>query len=163
MIMTPMKGYVSTGRNNRTLTARLGLATCFIGNTWFGIDVTTVREIRRLKQITPVPLTPAYVRGVINLRGQVVTIIDLGSRTGVRSAADSQSWHIIVVDAEDEPIGLAVEGIGDVLPLTCDRLEPPPANLALSRRRFLRGVLKTEERLVEILDLKAVLEIERGS
>ncbi len=139
-----------------------GLATCFIGDTWFGMDVAAVREIRRVDRITWVPLAPAHIKGIINLRGQIVTVIDLGSRTGVSSAYGSRIGHIIVVDAMDEAVGLGVEGIGDVIHLSWDGVDPPPANLTPTHRRLLKGVLKTEERLVEILDLCAVLEIEGG-
>ena len=138
----------------------LGLATFFIGNTCYGIDILVVQEIGSLSAVTPVPLTPVYVKGVVNLRGQIVTIIDLAMRVGTSSESDSGSGNIIIVAHENEFVGLQVDSIGDVLSTSRDQVESPPANLNSIHRNYINGVLKIQDRLVEILDLGAVLKIE---
>lgn len=139
---------------------RLEIATLFLGEACYGIDILAVQEIIRMATITPVSLTPDYVEGVLNLRGQIVTIIDLAARVDIPSAADPSGGHIIVVRHESESIGLKVDRIGDVLSASWDQMESPPANLSGIHRRYLKGVLKIKNRLVEILDLPAVLTAE---
>lgn len=136
---------------------RLEIATFFIGEACYGIDILSVQEIIRMAAITPVSLTPEYVEGVLNLRGQIVTIIDLATRVEIPSASGPSDGHIIVVSHENESVGLRVDRIGDVLSASWDQMESPPANLSSIHRRYLKGVLKIKDRLVEILDLPAVL------
>ncbi len=138
----------------------LGLATFFIGNTCYGIDILAVQEIAKLTAVTPVPLTPGYVKGVLDLRGQIVTIINLAVRVGSGSEPDSDSGHIIMVAHENESVGLKVDRIGDVLSTSWDQVESPPANVNSIHRNYIKGVLKIQDRLVEILDLGAVLALE---
>lgn len=135
----------------------LEIATFFIGEACYGIDILSVQEIIRAATITPVSLTPDYVEGVLNLRGQIITIIDLAARVEVPSASEPSSGHIIVVNHGNEFLGLKVDRIGDVLSASWDCVEAPPVNVSGIHRRYVKGVLKTKDRLVEILDLPTVV------
>jgi len=135
----------------------LEIATFFIGEACYGIDILSVQEIIRAATITPVSLTPDYVEGVLNLRGQIITIIDLAARVELPSSSKPSGGHIIVVSHENEFLGLKVDRIGDVLSASWDSVEAPPVNLSGIHRRYLKGVLKIKNQLVELLDLPAVL------
>lgn len=135
----------------------LELATFLIGTSLIGIDIKQVQEINRNLQLTRVPQAAAEVRGVVNLRGDVVTVLDLRVIFGLAPIAiDRNSRNIIVADAE-ERIGLLVDGIADVVHVTADQIDAPPANLCHVSGRFFRGVHQLENDLLLILDTQRVL------
>lgn len=131
-----------------------------VGDNDFGIDILQTLGINRLSQMTRVYKAPEYVRGIINLRGQIVTVLDLSVKFGdERTELTSQS-RIILVRDQDEDIGLLVDCITDVLPVSHDRLEPPPANLGGILGRFFTGVYRKKSRLIGILDVAMIIEID---
>lgn len=138
------------------------LATFYLGDAICGIDILDIREINKKMDMTLVPQAPDYVRGILNLRGQIVTVIDLHKKLGLgESTLDGQARNIIVNSA-NESIGLLVSRIGDVITAKKDEIEPPPANIGDLQGTYFTGVTKMSSHLVGILDLKRVLEDASG-
>ncbi len=108
--------------------------------------------------MTRVPLAPPVVRGLINLRGQIVTAIDLRRRLGLPAAPSDQPLMNVVVRTEDGPVGLLVDEIGDVVEADCATFEPPPSTLEATARATIRGVHKLEGRLMHVLDTEKVTD-----
>ena len=145
-----------------------------IENQSFGIDIDAVREINQQVSITPVPQAGNFVRGLVNLRGQIVTIIDLGVRLGLPPRDLSNTNHNVILKTEEElaalgarqggsslktcrdVAGLLVDEIGDVVEET-EQMEPRPANVGSVESRFLQGVIKRQDELLLILSLEEVL------
>lgn len=134
------------------------LATFYLAEALCGINLLDIREINKKMDMTTVPQAPPYVRGILNLRGQIVTVIDLHKKLGLaESVLDGQARNIIVNSA-NEAIGLLVSRIGDVITARYDELEPPPANIGDVQGAFFTGVTKMKNQLVGMLDLTRVLE-----
>lgn len=136
------------------------LATFYVGTSLCGMDILKVQEINKLVEMTVVPQAPDYVMGILNLRGQIVTIIDLGKKLGLSSTAMSPDTRNIIVNSKGEYIGLLVERISDVVTSDRESVEPPPANIGGVQGKYFTGVHKTANQLIGILDVEAVLEEE---
>jgi len=136
--------------------------TFFLDGHYFGIDVLKVQEIIRFQQMTRVPLAPPVVRGLINLRGQIVMGIDLRRRLGMKDrSADSLPVNV-VVQTHDGAVSLLVDEIGDVVEVSEKHFEPPPQTLRASARELVRGAYKLPERLLLILDTDRAVEMDNG-
>ncbi|MBF0226707.1 MAG: chemotaxis protein CheW [Desulfobacterales bacterium] len=137
---------------------KMELATFYVGEALCGIDILNIQEINKNVDVTWVPQAPEYVLGVLNLRGRIVTVMDLGKKLGLFSIEPSKTNRNIIVDSNDEHIGLIVSKISDVLVAEADSIEPAPANIGGVQGRFFVGVFKTEKTLVGILDVEEVLK-----
>ena len=137
------------------------LATFYVGEALCGMDILKVQEINKLMEMTKVPQAPHYVMGILNLRGQIVTIIDLCKKLGLPSTDVNDESRNIIVSSKGEHIGLLTERISDVVGIDWEKVEPPPANIGGVQGRFFKGVLKTEDRLIGILDVEEVLKDEQ--
>jgi purine-binding chemotaxis protein CheW len=124
------------------------------------LKIDEVQEIKRVIQINYVHQAPDYVCGVINLRGQIVTVIDLRKRLNYPAAVVSEKSRLVVVKRCDEQIGLLVDTIEDAVIAKAEDILGPPSNIQGVEDRFFMGVYKTPETLVTILDLKEILEKE---
>ena len=133
------------------------LATFYVGEALCGMDILNVQEINKLMDMTKVPQAPDYVTGILNLRGQIVTVIDLGKKLGLTCTDLSDSTRNIIVNSENEYIGLLVSSISDVVEAQWDKVENPPANIGGVQGAFFKGVFKTQDRLIGILDVNKVL------
>ena len=133
------------------------LATFYVGEALCGMDILNVQEINKLMDMTKVPQSPEYVTGILNLRGQIVTVIDLGKKLGLCSTDCSETTRNIIVNADNEYIGLLVSSISDVVEAKWDKVEEPPANIGGVQGVFFKGVFKTKDRLIGILDVNKVL------
>lgn len=133
------------------------LITFYIGDACCGIDIAKIQEINKLTQVTCVPLSPEYVKGILNLRGQIITVMDIGKRLGLPSQCETDHQRNIIVQFENESIGLLVDSIGDVFIAERNSIEKPPANVVGIQGQFFEGVLKSEKKLICILNLAAVL------
>ena len=143
-----------------TSTGELEFSTFRIGGLLMGIDIRHVQEINRFKGITPVPHAPENVRGVINLRGEVVTVIDLRTTLQMAPAENSKKNHIVIVNINEESIGLLVDKIADVIITTAAEIEPPPANVSGVDSKYLSGVCKLKSELLVILDVEEIFATE---
>lgn len=128
-----------------------------IGDQEFAIDITHVREIRGWAPETALPHAPRYVRGVINLRGAVLPILDLGLRLGLRSAEPSVRHVIIVVQVGPRILGLLVDAVSDIQIAEEPQIHPTPEIGDEASREFVRGVLVVEGRMILVLGLEGVL------
>lgn len=124
----------------------------------YGIEVDKVRTIERMIPITRVPKTPAFVKGVINLRGIVIPVIDLRGRFGLEETEPNENSRIIIVAANDLEVGFIVDSANDVLDVSSDAIENPPEVVGGVKAKYLRGVAKIgDSRLLILLNLSEVL------
>jgi purine-binding chemotaxis protein CheW len=139
--------------------AEVEFVTFLVGDLLIGVDIHHVEEINRQVDITPVPQAPPQVRGVINLRGEVVTVVDLRNVLGMGNTEIGQYTRTVVVNSHDEQIGLLVDRIADVVLARSDQIDPPPANVGGVDGRFFKGVYKLEKSLLIALDVDAVIAV----
>jgi purine-binding chemotaxis protein CheW len=135
------------------------LCTFFVAGQYFGLDVLHVQEIIRHQQMTRVPLAPPVVRGLINLRGQIVTAIDLRRRLDLPDRPDDQPPVNVVLRTDDGAVSLLVDDIGDVLLVDEALFERPPETLRGSARELIRGAYKLEGRLLMVLDTQRAVNV----
>jgi purine-binding chemotaxis protein CheW len=146
-----------TGMNEKT---NGGLfSTFFVGDLFFGVDVLRVQEVLQFQQMTRVPQAPDVVEGLINLRGQIVTAIDMRRRLGLPCRTEDQTPMNMVVRSEDGAVSLLVDEIGDVLEVDASTWERPPENLDRGAREIIRGVYKMKDRLLLALDTERTVEV----
>ena len=126
--------------------------TFYVAGHYFGLDVLKVQEIIRFQETTRVPLAPPVVRGLINLRGQIVTAIDLRRRLGLTERPADQPPLNVVVHTDDGAVSLLVDEIGDVLEVPDKLFERPPETLRGAARELIRGAYKLKDRLLLVLD-----------
>ncbi|KJR96773.1 MAG: chemotaxis protein CheW [Desulfobulbaceae bacterium BRH_c16a] len=136
------------------------LATFYVGDALCGMDILKVQEINKLMQMTKVPQAPEYVVGILNLRGQIVTIIDLGLKLGLGATDISQDPRNIIVNSSGGHVGLLVKKISDVVSADMERQELAPANMRGIQGEYFTGVYKTDNNLIGILNVDKVLSIE---
>ncbi|MCH7801399.1 MAG: chemotaxis protein CheW [Chloroflexi bacterium] len=123
----------------------------------YGVDIGAVREIIRMQDITKVPGAPAFVEGIINLRGNVIPVVDLRKRFGLSVSERNRDNRILVVDIGGHDIGVVVDAVTEVLRISSDSVEPPSAVITTADSVYLLGIVKLEGRLVILLDLEKVL------
>ena len=142
----------------RVVVSEQQLVTFTLGHEEYGVDITKVREINRLVEITHVPKAPEFVEGLINLRGTVVPIIDLRKRFAIESAGDEKQHRIIVVDVHGRTIGVIVDSVSEVLNLSAENIDQVPDTISSGvNQQFLKGVGKIGDRLMLLLDLDSIL------
>ncbi|WP_399628171.1 chemotaxis protein CheW [Sporosarcina sp. SG10008] len=130
----------------------------------YAISVDIVQSIEKVLSITRVPKTPAYVKGVINLRGIVTPIVDLRERFGLASKEMDDSTRIIIVTLDEYDVGLIVDAANDVLDIPVNAIEPQPEVVGTIESDFISGVAKVEKHLLVMLNLDKVLEpVKRGA
>ena len=137
--------------------------TFFVGGHYFGVDVLKVQEVIRYQEMTRVPLAPPEVAGLINLRGQIVTAIDLRRRLELGNRPAEQTPLNVVVHTEDGAVSLLVDEIGDVLKVSETLFEPPPETLRGTARELIRGAYKLDDRLLLILDTERTVSLTPNS
>ncbi|RUT01068.1 chemotaxis protein CheW [Dulcicalothrix desertica PCC 7102] len=132
--------------------------TFFLDKIYFGIDVLQVQEVIRFTQITPVPLAPPDILGLINLRGKIVTIIDIKSRLQMnQNIKNPENNYKIILNNKSELISLIVDDIGDVVEVAENQFEPPPATLKVKIRSLLQGAYKLQDKFLLILNVDKLL------
>jgi purine-binding chemotaxis protein CheW len=135
-----------------------------LGDESYAVDIRTVREIIQYGAMTTVPLMPGFVRGVINLRGAVVPVIDLHARFGRPAAAVGKRTCIVIFDAnrdgEHVELGLMVDSVSEVIEIAAAAIEPPPNFGTAVRRDFIRGMGKVDKRFVIILEPDKAFDVD---
>lgn len=158
------------------------VSTFTLGDLYLGIDIILVREINRSLECTPVPGSPDYIRGMLNIRGRVITLFDLKRRLGWSTEEEAESasgppkkqYNVILKTRGEvmqisrdiarekstwqDPVGLVVDQLGDVREIVDDSILPPPANLKGISAHFVHGVVEFERNLLVILDVASVLD-----
>ncbi len=132
--------------------------TFYIGDALCGIDLLKVQEVIKHTDITQVPQAPEYVLGILNLRGRIITVIDIGKKLELSPIESDKNNRNVIVNSLDEHIGLLVDRISDVLQVKSDRIEPTPSNIGGIQKEFFKGVYKTAKNLIGILDIDEVLK-----
>jgi purine-binding chemotaxis protein CheW len=127
-----------------------------IGEQEFTVNIMSVREIRGWTNATPMPHTPNYMKGVINLRGAVLPIIDLSHRLGMKPAEPTARHVIIVAQVRERIVGLLVDAVSDILTVTDDDFQPTPEVASDLERSFARGILAIEGRMICVIELEAM-------
>ena len=138
---------------------RLSYCTFYLDQLFLGIDVLAVQEVIRHQVMTDVPLAPNSVEGLMNLRGQIVTGIDLRAQLQLPPRPESQNPMNVVVRTDDGPVSLLVDKIGDVLELDAEESEQPPETLADQIRDVVNHVFKLDNRLLLTLDVEKLLSM----
>ena len=150
----------------------------YLGENLLGINVLTIREINRHIEITPVDRAPDYVAGLMNLRGQIVTVLDLGVRLGIGARPITEHSCCIVLKTNDEIkrmtdiglvieetcpdiVGLLVDSVEDIISVEDSQIEPSPANVGEVDGKFITGVAKQDGNLVVVLNLSMVIRTEK--
>ncbi len=138
-------------------------ATFFVDGLFFGVEVLKVQEVIRYQEMTRVPLAPAMVQGLINLRGQIVTAVDLRRRLDLPALAQGERPMNLVVRSDDGAVSLLVDAIGDVVEVHEESYERAPETLVGAARELVQGVYKLKERLLLILDTERSLNLPAGA
>jgi len=135
-----------------------------VGNETYAIGIDMVREILEVGRMTPLPLTPEFVRGVMNLRGAVVPVIDLKARFGAEPAIIGRRSSVVIVETDHKDkdgalvVGVLVDGVSEVLEIALDDIEPVPSLGTRIPREFLQGMAKAKGTILSILDADRILE-----
>jgi|SRR6056297_638218 len=143
--------------------SELELLSFRVGEQEYSVDIMSVREIRGWTRATPLPHSETYVRGVINLRGAVLPIIDLSSRLGIGATETTERNVIIVVQLEGQSIGLLVDAVSDILSIPRSELQAPPDMLSDPAHGFVRALTVVEGRMLRVLDLQSVYPQREGT
>ena len=133
--------------------------TFYLDDIFFGVEVENVQEVVCYQEMTRVPLAPPVVRGLINLRGQIVTALELRRRLEMPERPAGRNPVNVVVRADDVPTSLLVDQIGDVLEVPDEAFERPPETLQGVGRELIRGAYKLKDRLLLILDMEKVVSV----
>lgn len=133
------------------------LVTFSLGSEEFGVDIMKVQEIIRIPPITRVPKAPRYVEGVINLRGNIIPVVNLRVRFGMPTEEETVLSRIVVFQVDGKVFGIRVDGVTEVLHLDSENIEPPPPLTLGMNSKFIRGVGKIGERLLILLNLDQLM------
>ncbi|WP_040948694.1 chemotaxis protein CheW [Gorillibacterium massiliense] len=129
-----------------------------LGSEEYGVEVESVKIIERMQPLTRVPKTPAFIKGVMNLRGVVVPVLDLRGRFGLTESKHTENTRIIVVAINDIEVGMIVDSANDVIDVNTDEITDPPEIVGGIKAKYLRGVARLKEnRLLVLLNLQEVL------
>ena len=127
----------------------------------FGVPILDVREIIQMSDITPVPNAPEFVEGVINLRGQIIPVVDLRKRFNLEAAESTEKTRIVVVEVNNNTLGLIVDGDSEVLRIPSDLVKPAPALIAGGiGAEYIKGIAHYKERMIILVDLYKVFSRE---
>ncbi|SHF90340.1 chemotaxis protein CheW [Ornithinibacillus halophilus] len=129
----------------------------------FGVDVQQVLSIEKYQEITSVPRTSDFIKGIINLRGETIPVIDLKERLQLESTELTEQTRILIVQAQDVQVGLIVDAATDVLDIDHSSIEQPPNIIGGVKDTFLGGVAKLKEELLLLVDLEQILNFEESN
>ncbi len=135
----------------------LQLCSFKLAEALFGLNTMLVQEIIKVPEITKVYQAPTEIVGIINLRGKIVTIIDLAIKLDLPTTVETKNRRIIIVESANEPFGLMVDYINDVIEIDGDELGTAPANVRSSQGRFISGVFRDEDQLIAVLNLEEIV------
>jgi len=129
-----------------------------LGGEEFGVDIMAVQEIIKMPEITAIPQAPEYVAGVINLRGKIIVVVSLGKKFGIQSCDKNEEYKVIVVELENQVIGMMVDSVSEVLRIPSSSVDPAPDIIKSGvSSNYIQGVGKLDDRLLILLDLRNIL------
>ena len=138
-------------------TEEIQLVTFRLGTEEYGINIMQVQEIIRLPGIVWVPKTRSFVEGVINLREQVIPVVDLAKRLGVSSEGRTDDTRVVIANIQGSLVGLVVDSVSEVMRIRKEDIEPLPEIMTASNEKCLKGIAKLNDRLIILLDLENAL------
>ncbi|MGD9791078.1 MAG: chemotaxis protein CheW [Phycisphaerales bacterium] len=150
---TSLKTNGTAGTTKGAVGVELQLVTFDVAGEEYAVNILSVQEINRMMELTRVPQSPPEVEGVINLRGQIIPVVDLRKTFNLPQAAHSESSRIVVVEVHSKMVGLIVDRVHEVRRIDQSIVEPPPAMVCSLRSEFIDGVGKLEDRLIILLNL----------
>ncbi len=133
------------------------LVTFHVGGTICGLSIQDVQEVNPVGDITSVPQAPPYLKGILNLRGQIITVIDVSEKLGLGATDKDRQNRIVIVQDKGEASGLLVSRMGDVIIAERAKIEPAPANVGAIQSAFFEGILNEQGSITGILNLERVL------
>ena len=128
-----------------------------IGEQEFCVDIMSVREIRGWTPATPLPRAPGFMKGVINLRGAVLPIIDLGARFGLRTSEPTARHVIMVARIGSRTVGLLVDAVSDIIQLTDEQVQPTPDVASDHVKSFVKGIFAIDGRMISLIELERIV------
>lgn len=134
----------------------LQLVTFKLDNEEFAVNILDVQEINRMTDITKMPNAPAYVEGVVNLRGRVIPVVSLREKLGLAEKGNTEHSRIMIMDISGNIMGLVVDAVSEVLRIPSGIVEPPPPLSMDISTEYIKGVAKLEDRLIMLVDLKGL-------
>jgi purine-binding chemotaxis protein CheW len=149
-----------TGTSEHTTneaTGSLQLVSFHLADETYGIEITKIREIILMGEITRIPQTPHYVKGLINLRSTVIPVIDLRARFGLPENELTDDSRIMVLNVGTRTVGIIVDAVSEVLRVTNDQIAPAPPTVASLGNEYLNGLVKLEDQLLILLDIEKIL------
>jgi len=149
---------LTSGGSGRS--GELQIVVCELADEHYGLDIARVFEIIRNQPITPVPRAPSFVKGVINLRGRIIPVVDLRGRFGMSDTEPTKETRIVVAESASTRVGLVVDSVSEVLLLPLDSVEPTPEVAAGADAEYLRGIAKLGDRLVLLLELDGLFGLD---
>ena len=157
---TPAQEALIQEANRTEGTGTLQLVSFKLAQEEYGIEITKVQEIILMGEITRVPQTPDYIKGLINLRSTVIPIVDARIRFGLSSEDATDETRIMVVNVAGKTVGFIVDAVSEVLRISQEQIAPPPPTVAGLGREYLTGLVKLENRLLILLDIDKILSEE---
>ncbi len=145
-----------------TIVAEKQMVLFELGSETYGLDIATVHEIIRMQPITKVPKAPIYVEGVINLRGKVIPVIDIGKKFGFEKAERAKNNRIVVVYLQDTTLGIIVDAVTEVIRIPHDAIEPVSDIVTSGNSEYLQGIAKLSDKMVILLALEKLLAADSG-
>jgi purine-binding chemotaxis protein CheW len=133
--------------------------TVLIADQLFGLPISRVHDVFMVDRLTRVPLAPPEIAGILNLRGRVVTMIDMRRRLDLPAREEGQGNMAVGIEHRGESYGLLIDSVGDVLKISAASRDPNPVNLDLRWSRVAEGVVQLDDRLMVVLDVERVLEL----
>mgnify|MGYP000070430584 CR=1 FL=1 len=143
--------------NAATINKEVQLVVFDLYDEEFGLEITQVREIIKLPPITRLPHVSDYIKGVTNIRGDIIPVISLRKRFSVPEAEATSDTRVIIVEINGHCVGFIVDAVTEVMRISESAIEPPPRNLAGLRADYLKGVGKVDDRLIILLDVARIL------
>ena len=152
-----------TGQHQMTMMSFTQVVSFNLANEEYAIEIEKIKEIILVEGITRVPQMPDYIEGIINLRGNVIPVLDLRKRFGMTGVGIEEETRIVVSRMAEKIIGLIVDSVSQVMKIPNDDIEPPPDTIAGLAGDYLTGVGKVDQRMIMMLDIDKVLSIEELS
>jgi purine-binding chemotaxis protein CheW len=142
--------------NNLSSREEMQMLTFSLDNVLYGVDVSQVREVKNYEAVTPVPYAPVYLRGVTNLRGEVIPVLDLRKRFGMTNEKN-ENTNIMIIVQDKHPVGIMVDSVMEVLTLQKKEIESNSDSLIIDKSEAVLGVAKHDKDLIILLDLLKVI------
>jgi len=152
-----MNGYSEVHGPDADKESLLQLVTFRIGHEIFGIDILSIKEINRMMEITRLPRAPAFIKGVINLRGKILPVIDMRKRFHLEPRDPDRHTRIIIIERGEKLVGIIVDEVLEVLRIPAGIVDPPPPFVAGIDTTFIRGVGKLDEMLLILIDIDKLM------